>query len=651
MPRPQALAPMSRQDRTSTLRRLVSYLTEHRLWIVTAVITGLLGVGLSVAGPKILGQATNVLFSGLISAMLAKWGYSPDLTHAQIVTRMRQAGGMQASLAQMVSSMDIDIRVGMDWSLFGRILVLAIIVYVVAVLLRVAENWFVTRIIVKMVYRMRGEIEHKLHHLRLSYFDGVPRGEIMSRTTNDVDNITGTLQQMLGELLFSVFTVIAVFVMMFSISWQLTLITLVVIPVIFLVGRLFTRRAEPYFGRLWSDTGTVNSDVEEMFSGHLVVRAFSQQKNAEKRFDEENRRLYESTYRSQLISGLVQPVSGFLTNAFYVLIIVVGGAQVLAGNMSLGDFQAFTQYSRQASQPITQIASMTTQLQSALASCKRIFDFLDAPEEQPDPQPGARLSRRTNGAIDGHVVFNHVRFSYDPDNPLIEDLSIEAKPGQTVAIVGPTGAGKTTLVNLLMRFYEIQGGHIYVDGTDTKRVTRHELRSHFGMVLQDTWLFDGTIRDNLLYGVRPGQTVSQEQMLEAAKATYVDEFVRRLPKGYDTVVSADSEDLSQGERQLLTICRAFLSRPDILILDEATSSVDTRTEMLVQQAMGRLREGRTSFVIAHRLSTIVDADLILYVNHGSVIEQGTHQELLAKGGAYARLYNSQFAGVADEDED
>lgn len=648
MPRPRAVEPISKEDRSAALRRLISYLTEHRIWLITAVLTGLFGVGLSVAGPKILGQATNVLFSGLISAMLARWGYSPDLTHAQIVTRMRSAGGVQASLAQMVSTMDVDIRRGMDWGLFGRILVLAVIVYVVAVILRVVENWFVTRIIVKMVYRMRREIEHKMHHLRLSYFDGVPRGEIMSRTTNDVDNITGTLQQMLGELLFSVFTVIAVFVMMFTISWQLTLLTMVVIPLIFLVGRLITRRAEPYFTRLWGDTGVVNSDVEEMFSGHLVVRAFGQQKNAEKRFDQENRRLYESTYRSQLISGLVQPVSGFLTNAFYVLIIIVGGVQVLAGNMSLGDFQAFTQYSRQASQPITQIASMTTQLQSALASCKRIFDFLDAPEEQPDPEHGALLSRRTDGTIDGHVVFSHVRFSYDPDNPLIEDLTLEAKPGQTVAIVGPTGAGKTTLVNLLMRFYEIQGGHIYIDGTDTRRVTRHELRRHFGMVLQDTWLFDGTIRENLLYGVRPGQTVSEDELLQAARATHVDEFVRRLPQGYDTRVSADSDDLSQGERQLLTICRAFLSHPDILILDEATSSVDTRTEMLVQQAMNRLRQDRTSFVIAHRLSTIVDADLILYVDHGSVIEQGTHRQLLAKGGAYARLYNSQFSGEISE---
>lgn len=431
--------------------------------------------------------------------------------------------------------------------------------------------------------------------------------------------------------------------MMFSISWQLTLITLIVIPIIFVVGRFITHKAQPYFASLWNDTGIVNSDVEEMFSGHLVVRAFGQQKNAEKRFDRENRKLYDSTYRSSLISGLVMPISGFFTNAFYVLIIVIGGAQVLAGNLSLGDFQAFTQYSRQASQPIAQVTSMTTQLQSALASCKRIFGFLDAPEEKPDPAHSLLLSHRSDGTIEGHVVFSHVKFSYDPKNPLIEDLSLEAKPGQTIAIVGPTGAGKTTLVNLLMRFYEIQGGHIYIDGTDTKRVSRHELRRHFGMVLQDTWLFDGTIRDNLLYGVRPGQKVSDSQLVSAAKATHVDEFVRRLPKGYDTVISADSDDLSQGERQLLTICRAFLSQPDILILDEATSSVDTRTEMLVQQAMGRLRKGRTSFVIAHRLSTIVDADLILYVSHGSVIEQGTHRQLLAKGGAYAKLYNSQFS--------
>lgn len=642
-PRPVRGELISRKDRSTTLHRLIGYLLEHKAWVVTAILTGLVGVGLSVAGPKILGQGTNVLFSGLLSALLARWGFTPNLTRAQILQRLHAHGGMQAALAPMVARMTINIRRGMDWTLFAKILLIAFAVYIVAVILRVIENWFITRIIVKMVFRMRSEIERKMHRLTLSYFDGVPRGEIMSRTTNDVDNITGTLQQVLGELIFSVFTIIAVFVMMFSISWQLTLITLIVIPIIFVVGRFITHKAQPYFASLWNDTGIVNSDVEEMFSGHLVVRAFGQQKNAEKRFDRENRKLYDSTYRSSLISGLVMPISGFFTNAFYVLIIVIGGAQVLAGNLSLGDFQAFTQYSRQASQPIAQVTSMTTQLQSALASCKRIFGFLDAPEEKPDPAHSLLLSHRSDGTIEGHVVFSHVKFSYDPKNPLIEDLSLEAKPGQTIAIVGPTGAGKTTLVNLLMRFYEIQGGHIYIDGTDTKRVSRHELRRHFGMVLQDTWLFDGTIRDNLLYGVRPGQKVSESQLLAAAKATHVDEFVRRLPKGYDTVISADSDDLSQGERQLLTICRAFLSQPDILILDEATSSVDTRTEMLVQQAMGRLRKGRTSFVIAHRLSTIVDADLILYVSHGSVIEQGTHRQLLAKGGAYAKLYNSQFS--------
>lgn len=642
-PRPVRGELISRKDRSTTLHRLVAYLLEHKAWVVTAILTGLVGVGLSVAGPKILGQGTNVLFSGLLSALLARWGFTPNLTRAQILQRLHAHGGMQAALAPMVARMTINIRRGMDWTLFAKILLIAFAVYIVAVILRVIENWFITRIIVKMVFRMRSEIERKMHRLTLSYFDGVPRGEIMSRTTNDVDNITGTLQQVLGELIFSVFTIIAVFVMMFSISWQLTLITLIVIPIIFVVGRFITHKAQPYFASLWNDTGIVNSDVEEMFSGHLVVRAFGQQKNAEKRFDRENRKLYDSTYRSSLISGLVMPISGFFTNAFYVLIIVIGGAQVLAGNLSLGDFQAFTQYSRQASQPIAQVTSMTTQLQSALASCKRIFGFLDAPEEKPDPAHSLLLSHRSDGTIEGHVVFSHVKFSYDPKNPLIEDLSLEAKPGQTIAIVGPTGAGKTTLVNLLMRFYEIQGGHIYIDGTDTKRVSRHELRRHFGMVLQDTWLFDGTIRDNLLYGVRPGQKVSDSQLVSAAKATHVDEFVRRLPKGYDTVISADSDDLSQGERQLLTICRAFLSQPDILILDEATSSVDTRTEMLVQQAMGRLRKGRTSFVIAHRLSTIVDADLILYVSHGSVIEQGTHRQLLAKGGAYAKLYNSQFS--------
>jgi ATP-binding cassette subfamily B protein len=472
----------------------------------------------------------------------------------------------------------------------------------------------------------------------------------MSRTTNDVDNISQTLQQVLGELLFSIFQFVGVFIMMLSISPLMTLIAFIVIPIMALVSMFIMKKAQPNFTRQWARTGKLNSNVEEMFSGHLVVRAYGQQKNAEDTFDKHNQGLYEVSRKAQSFSGLIQPSTGFFGNLMFVLVAVIGGVRVLNGNLTLGDLQAFTQYSRQASQPLGQIASMSTILQSSLASSTRVFEFLDEPEESADTTTPEVIPTDADGRIQGHVKFNHVAFSYDPEEPLIEDLSIDAKPGKTVAIVGPTGAGKTTLVNLLMRFYEIQGGAITIDGVDTASMTRQGLRTHFGMVLQDTWLFDGTIRENLFYGVHEGRHVDEAAMIEAAKATHVDEFVRKLPQGYDTLMNEDSSELSQGERQLITICRAFLSDPDILILDEATSSVDTRTEMLVQQAMNALRANRTSFVIAHRLSTIRDADLILVVNHGSIVEQGNHDELLAKNGAYAKLYNSQFSGAAQEAE-
>ncbi|WP_337647435.1 ABC transporter ATP-binding protein, partial [Bifidobacterium pullorum] len=402
----------------------------------------------------------------------------------------------------------------------------------------------------------------------------------------------------------------------------------------------------PYYIRQWDATGKVNSQVEEMFSGHMVIRAYGQEDETIDEFDRRNRELYDSSFMATLIAGINMPVTQFFGNLNFVIVVVVGGLKVLSGTMTLGDLQAFSQYSRQLSQPLGQLSSMATILQSSLASAERIFEFLDEPEEVAEREHTQDIKD-----VKGLVRFDHVKFSYDPAEPLIEDLSLEAKPGQTIAIVGPTGAGKTTLVNLLMRFYEIQGGSITIDGVDTRDITRHDLRQHFGMVLQDTWLFDGTIRENLLYGLHEGKTISEEQMIEGAKACHVDEFVRRLPDGYDTELKDETAELSQGERQLMTICRAFLSDPDILILDEATSSVDTRTEVLVQQAMNHLREGRTSFVIAHRLSTIRDADLILVVNHGSIVEQGRHEELLAKGGAYANLYQAQFANGDNIEED
>ena len=626
--------------RRHTVGRLVHYLLASPWRVIVMVLAGMTAVAMIVIGPKVMGEATNVLFEGLLGSMLVKMGAKPGTPKQAVVTYLQSRG--QDKFARMIDSMNVQVGVGIDWGRFGTILMFVIGIYLISILVRLVQNFLMTRLVSDAVYTMRRQIEDKLDRLPLQYFDRTPRGEVMSRTTNDIDNISGTLQQILGELLFSVFSIIGAFIMMLTISPLLTLIAFIIIPVMALCAGVILKKTQPQFTRQWIRTGQVNSHVEEMFSGHMVVRAFGHQRKAEEEFEERNQELYQASFKASFFSALVTPMSTFFGNLSFVIVVIIGGVHVLNGSMSLGGLQAFTQYTRQASQPIGQLASMGTMLQSSLASCRRVFDFLDEAEEVPDIEHPDHLGQETGGKVEGHVRFDHVRFSYDPAEPLIKDLSIEAKPGQTIAIVGPTGAGKTTLVNLLMRFYEIQGGHITIDGVDTSRVTRHDLRSHFGMVLQDTWLFDGTVRDNLLYGLDEGQTIPEQTMIDGAKATHVDEFIRKLPQGYDTVLNEDSSELSQGERQLMTICRAFLSDPDILILDEATSSVDTRTELLVQQAMNTLRKGRTSFVIAHRLSTIRDADLILVVNHGSVVEQGTHDQLLERGGAYASLYNSQF---------
>ncbi len=626
--------------RRHTVGRLVHYLLASPWRVIVMVLAGMTAVAMIVIGPKVMGEATNVLFEGLLGSMLVKMGAKPGTPKQAVVTYLQSRG--QDKFARMIDSMNVQVGVGIDWGRFGTILMFVIGIYLISILVRLVQNFLMTRLVSDAVYTMRRQIEDKLDRLPLQYFDRTPRGEVMSRTTNDIDNISGTLQQILGELLFSVFSIIGAFIMMLTISPLLTLIAFIIIPVMALCAGVILKKTQPQFTRQWIRTGQVNSHVEEMFSGHMVVRAFGHQGKAEEEFEERNQELYQASFKASFFSALVTPMSTFFGNLSFVIVVIIGGVHVLNGSMSLGGLQAFTQYTRQASQPIGQLASMGTMLQSSLASCRRVFDFLDEAEEVPDIEHPDHLGQETGGKVEGHVRFDHVRFSYDPAEPLIKDLSIEAKPGQTIAIVGPTGAGKTTLVNLLMRFYEIQGGHITIDGVDTSRVTRHDLRSHFGMVLQDTWLFDGTVRDNLLYGLDEGQTIPEQTMIDGAKATHVDEFIRKLPQGYDTVLNEDSSELSQGERQLMTICRAFLSDPDILILDEATSSVDTRTELLVQQAMNTLRKGRTSFVIAHRLSTIRDADLILVVNHGSVVEQGTHDQLLERGGAYASLYNSQF---------
>ena len=627
-------------SRRHTVGRLVHYLLASPWRVIVMVLAGMTAVAMIVIGPKVMGEATNVLFEGLLGSMLVKMGAKPGTSKQAVVTYLQSRG--QDKFARMIDSMNVQVGVGIDWGRFGTILMFVIGIYLISILVRLVQNFLMTRLVSDAVYTMRRQIEDKLDRLPLQYFDRTPRGEVMSRTTNDIDNISGTLQQILGELLFSVFSIIGAFIMMLTISPLLTLIAFIIIPVMALCAGVILKKTQPQFTRQWIRTGQVNSHVEEMFSGHMVVRAFGHQHKAEEEFEERNQELYQASFKASFFSALVTPMSTFFGNLSFVIVVIIGGVHVLNGSMSLGGLQAFTQYTRQASQPIGQLASMGTMLQSSLASCRRVFDFLDEAEEVPDIEHPDHLGQETGGKVEGHVRFDHVRFSYDPAEPLIKDLSIEAKPGQTIAIVGPTGAGKTTLVNLLMRFYEIQGGRITIDGVDTSRVTRHDLRSHFGMVLQDTWLFDGTVRDNLLYGLDEGQTIPEQTMIDGAKATHVDEFIRKLPQGYDTVLNEDSSELSQGERQLMTICRAFLSDPDILILDEATSSVDTRTELLVQQAMNTLRKGRTSFVIAHRLSTIRDADLILVVNHGSVVEQGTHDQLLERGGAYASLYNSQF---------
>ncbi|MCW2810803.1 MAG: putative transporter permease/ATP-binding protein [Friedmanniella sp.] len=616
-----------------SMRRLLGHLAPERLILVLVVGLAVVGIIMNVVGPRILGRATDLIFTGIVGKNL-----TPGATKAEVVAALRAQGN--STYADLVARLDVVPGQGIDFTGLRDVLLLALVLYLLSSLFMWLQGYLLNGAVQRSVYTLRNQVEAKINRLPLSYFDRQTRGELLSRVTNDIDNVAQALQQTLSQLLTAVLTVIGVVVMMFLVSPVLAVIALVTIPVSVLVTSVIGKRSQKLFVQQWKATGELNGHIEEAFTGHSLVKVFGRQREVEAVFAARNEALFTPSFGAQFVSGIIMPTMFFIGNLNYVVIAVIGGLRVATGTMNLGDVQAFIQYSRMFTQPLTQVASMANLLQSGVASAERVFEVLDAEEQSPEAT-GTLVPTR------GRVAFEHVSFAYDPAVPLIHDLSLVAEPGSTVAIVGPTGAGKTTLVNLVMRFYELDGGRITLDGVDVAAVPRSALRSEIGMVLQDTWLYHGTIRDNIAYG-RP--TATEAEVQAAAEATYVDRFVRTLPEGYDTVIDEEGSNVSAGEKQLITIARAFLADPSLLILDEATSSVDTRTEVLVQHAMAALRSDRTSFVIAHRLSTIRDADVILVMEAGRIVEQGSHRELLAAEGAYFDLYRSQFSAAIEDDE-
>ncbi|MCI1018788.1 ABC transporter ATP-binding protein [Microbacterium sp. C5A9] len=639
-----SVAPGKADNFGKSFSRMIGLLRPSAAWFIFVSIMGAIGVVLTVAAPKVLAEATNLIYTGFISNQLAQAqgdfpGFPVGTPQDTVVEQLRSAG--QDDFANQVAALhDFQVGAGIDFDALRWIIAAVLAIYVVAAFLSWVQGYVINVIMVRTMWRLRERVEAKINRLPLSYFDKVQRGDLISRVTNDIDNITQTMQQSLSGALTAVLTVVGVLVLMFSISWQLALVALVALPLMAVIFGVIGPRSQKAFGIQWRKVGRLNARVEEAFSGHALVKVFGREKDALDKFKAENEELFQASFKAQFLSGIIMPAMTFVGSLTYVGIAVLGGLMVASGQLRIGDVQAFIQYSQQFTQPLSELGGMAAVVQSGTASAERVFELLDSEEQEADDAEAPELVQGR-----GVIEFENVKFSYTPERPLITDLSFRVEPGQTVAIVGPTGAGKTTLVNLIMRFYELSGGRITLDGQDISEITRDDLRSRTGMVLQDPWLFAGSIRENIRYG---RSTASDEEVLEAAKATYVDRFVHALPEGYDTVLDEDASNVSAGERQLITIARAFVAQPSILILDEATSAVDTRTELLLQNAMAALRQGRTSFVIAHRLSTIRDADLILVMEHGDIVEKGTHDELIAAQGAYWRLYQSQFEQAATD---